>query len=212
MNARATAASAPGRVQLRLEAARAAIEITRPIEECFGTDAVLGVAEQLYAWLTRPVSLSLSFGPVVEPSTGALSQPLFSSVYFTGATYMSNLQLGDSQQVSATAVALDADGQPTTDALTWTASVATAVSLTPSSDTMSCVVAGLVPTVDVVITATDTLGNSTTGTLDVVSGPATSLSLQFGPVTDRTPAAGDASGAGTTPAASATPDAGTASA
>lgn len=68
------------------------------------------------------------------------------------------------------------------------------------------------------ITATDSLGNTTSGEFDVVAGPAASLSLQFGPVTDRAPATpapatGDASDA---PAddttAPAEPDADTASA
>lgn len=194
---------APRRVQLRLESVRAAIEIARPIEECFGTDAVLELADQVYAWLIRPVTLALTFGPVALRSTGEFVHPTYRH-YFTGAFYMSNLQLGDTQQVTATAVALDADGNPTSDTLSWSASVATAVSLTPSADTMTCVIGGLVPTTGVVITATDTHGNTTTGDLDVVAGPATSLTLQFGPVTDRAAATSTTSPSTTGSSATAT--------
>jgi hypothetical protein len=57
---------------------------------------------------------------------------------------MANLELGDIQQVTATVVPDDADNQPTTDTLTWTASVETAVTLQPSADTLSCVILGAV--------------------------------------------------------------------
>jgi hypothetical protein len=143
--------------------------------------AILATADTYLDWLTQPVALTLAFGTPVDRGSGRPAPT-------TGDDPMANLELGDNQQVVATAVALDAGGQPTTDTLTWTASASAAVSLTPSADTMSCTIDGLVPTPGVVITATDTLGNTTTGELDVVGGPATTLSLQFGPVTTRTPA------------------------
>lgn len=221
------------RVQLRRDLLRTAVEIARPLEDCLGTDPVLEIADQLYAWVLRPMQLKpLMFGVVSERASGEqifpyLTHPGQRPIYTdSGATFM-NLQLGDSQQVTATAVALDADGQPTADTLTWVASIPAAVSLTPSADTMSCLIDGLVPTVNVTITATDSLGNTSSGELDVVAGPATSLSLQFGAVSDRpaapAPAPAPASGATTatapttstapaTPAEPAAPAAGTASA
>jgi hypothetical protein len=138
---------------------------------------ILRTATELYDWLAQPVHLSLTFGE----------------------TNMSNVELGDNQKVSATVVPDDAAGQPTVDTLSWTASVPTAVSLTPSADTLSCVINGLVPTAGVVITATDPNGLAVSGTVDVIAGAATSLNLTFGPVTAVTPAAAAAE----TPVASA---------
>lgn len=209
------------RVELRRDVITVAAELSRSFEACTGTDVVREIADELYAWVIAPMSLSkLQFGLVTDRATGLINDPrygarLHSPYYDSGASPMSNLQLGDSQQVTATATALDADNQPTTDTLTWTSSDTTAVSLTPSADTMSCVIDGLIPTTNVTITATDSLGNVTSGELDVVSGPATSLSLQFGPVTDRTPAAssGTPASTGTSTStdtgATTTPDAGT---
>ena len=145
---------------------------------------ILHDADAFYAWLIEPVRLTLTFGPLVDQATGSITPTT------TGDTPMANLQLGDSQQVTATAVPLDADGEPTTDTLTWTSSSATAVTLQPSTDTLSCMILGGVPETNVTITATDSLGNTTSGELDVVAGEAASLSLSFGPVTAKaTPAA-----------------------
>jgi hypothetical protein len=143
----------------------------------------LQAADRIYAWLTTPgpaVRLSpLSFGPVTDRATGQVTTPEPSG------DIMGNLQLGDVDQVTATAIPLDGDGQPTTDTLVWTASVPDAVELAPSADTLSCVIGGGTPTPGVVVTATDSAGNTTSGDIDVTSGPATSLSLQFGPVTPK---------------------------
>ena len=152
---------------------------------------ILRTATELYDWLAQPVHLSLTFSPVIDALTGA-------AIPF-GETNMSNVELGDNQKVSATVVPDDAAGQPTVDTLSWTASVPTAVSLTPSADTLSCVINGLVPTAGVVITATDPNGLAVSGTVDVIAGAATSLNLTFGPVTAVTPAAAAAE----TPVASA---------
>jgi hypothetical protein len=140
-------------------------------------------ADQIYAWYIAAQSLTLTFGPVTDQATGQVVTPAPE-----GAPPMANLELGDTDQVTATAVPLDADKQPTTDTLTWTASVPAALTLTPSADTLSCLILGAVPTESVVVTATDSAGNETTGEIDVVAGPATSLSLSFGPVTPQTPA------------------------
>lgn len=213
------------RVLVRRDLLRTAVELARPIEECVGADAVLEIADELYGWVFRPMAIKpLSFGPILDRATGAVNDPRYSSSAFTyqGDHQMSNLQLGDSQQVNAFTQPLDADNQPTTDTLVWSASAPAAVGLTPSADTLSCVIAGLVPTTGVAITATDSLGNTTSGDVDVVAGQPASLSLQFGPVTDRTPDTGDTgsttppasgdSGDGSGTAAPTTPDAGTASA
>lgn len=150
------------------------------------THNALRAADQILAWLATPgpaASLTLTFGPITDQATGQAVTPT------QGDTPMANLELGDTQTVTATVVPDDADNQPTTDTLTWTASDTAAVTLIPSDDTLSCVINGAQPATDVVITATDPNGLTITGTLDVVAGPATSLSLSFGAVTAQAPAA-----------------------
>lgn len=140
---------------------------------------VLRAAEQIYAWITQPAAparLTLTFGPVTDRGTHHTLQ---------GDTLMANLQLGDTQEVTATVVADDAAGNVVPDQLTWAASPAAAVSLTPSADTLSCVIGGLVPTAGVVITASDATGNTISGDVDVIGGPASALSMSFGPVSDK---------------------------
>lgn len=180
------------REQLRLAAATLAAELDDEPCGCGDSAAlehrvthVLHAADRIYAWITQPppvARLTLTLGPVTDRA-GPDHQ---------GALLMANLQLGDTQNVTATVVADDAAGEPVPDQLTWTAEPAAAVSLTPSADTLSCVIGGLVPTAGVVITATDPAGNTVTGDVDVVGGPASALSLSFGPVSDKTPPAAPA--------------------
>lgn len=174
------------REQLRLAAVSVAVDLA-DADPCDCDDRhhehrlreALRAAEQIYAWITQPAAparLTLTFGPVTDRGTHHTLQ---------GDTLMANLQLGDTQEVTATVVADDAAGNVVPDQLTWAASPAAAVSLTPSADTLSCVIGGLVPTAGVVITATDTAGNSISGDVDVIGGPASALSMSFGPVSDK---------------------------
>jgi len=175
----------PPRAEWRVIALHVALDRHRPssIEQRpVPLHDVLHTGTEIYDWLARPVQLRLTFGPVTDASGAAITQ---------GDT-MSNIELGDNQTVTATVVPDDAAGQATTDTLTWTASVETAVSLTPSADTLSCVIDGLVPTEGVVITATDANGLTVSGTVDVIAGAAASLNLTFGAVTTVTPPATDA--------------------
>lgn len=194
------------RMELRVTALQEAhwLEASRADKTGYTLDLghLLHDANQIYAWLTAPVRLTLAFGPITDQASGAVVSP-----DHEGATPMANLELGDSQQVTATVVPDDADNQPTTDTLTWTASAPTAVTLQPSADTLSCVILGAVPTPNVIITATDPNGLTVTGELDVVAGPATSLSLSFGAVTAQPAPAASATPAGapTETAAPATP-------
>lgn len=157
---------------------------------------VLHAATDIYAWLIQPRVLAWTWGPIVDRATGAVITPA------QGAN-MANPQLGDAQQITATVTPDDAAGYATTDTLAWTASDETAVSLTPSADTLSCVIDGLVPTAGVVITATDPNGVSITGDVDVVAGQASTLTMSFGTPTDRTqteptdPGTGDTTGTDT---------------
>lgn len=179
------------RMRTREAALRAAVDIAavdadaamhpHPVSDLGDrVDEVLHAAAAIHAWLTAPVRLRpMRFGPVTDQAAGRVIHPSKE----TGDLPMGNLQLGDNQLVTATVVADDADNYPTSDTLTWTASPADAVVLTPSADTLSCVVAGAVPTPGVVVTATDPNGLTVSGNVDVVSGPAAALSLSFGAVT-----------------------------
>lgn len=93
------------RVLLRRDLLHTAAEIGRPIEKCFGAGPVLEIAEQLYAWCLQPMELKpLTFGFVIERTTGKQINPFLThpgTNPFTGEPTMSNLQLGDSQQVTA---------------------------------------------------------------------------------------------------------------
>lgn len=178
------------RMELRVAALQEAMFNERdrcarpPCSQELNLRRALDDASQIYRWYTAPVRLRLTFGPILDQASGVVVSP-----DHEGATPMANLELGDVQQVTATVVPDDADNQPTTDTLTWTASVDTAVTLQPSADTLSCVILGAVPAEGVVITATDPNGLTVTGELDVVAGPAATLSLSFGAVTAQAPAA-----------------------
>lgn len=144
--------------------------------------ALLHDAERVYAWLTEPgppASITLTAGPITDQRTGAVAPT------DTGDTAMA-LELGDSQQVTITATPRDAEGQVTTDAITWGVDNTTAVKeLEVSDDTLSVTLLGAVPATGVTLTATDAAGNSAPFVFDVVAGPATSLGLTAGPVTDQ---------------------------
>jgi len=175
------------REQVRLAAVSLAVDLDTEPCDCDREQPhehrlreVLRAADRIFAWVTEPAPvarLTLTFGPVTDR---AIDNP-----QTQGDTPMANLQLGDTQVVTATVVADDAAGNVVPDTLTWAASPDTAVSLTPSDDTLSCVIGGLVPTAGVVVTATDTAGNSISGDVDVIGGPASALSLSFGPVSDK---------------------------
>lgn len=174
------------REQLRLAAVSLAVDLD-DADPCDCDDRhhehrlreALRAADRIYAWVTAPAPaahLTLTFGPVTDRANPQTK---------LGDTPMANLQLGDTQEVTATVVADDAAGNVVPDQLTWAASPDTAVSLTPSADTLSCVIAGLVPTAGVVITASDATGNTISGDVDVIGGPASALSMSFGPVSDK---------------------------
>jgi len=142
------------------------------------TEEILDAAEEIYAWLIAPLSLDLTAGPITDQRTGAVAPTT------TGEDMA--LELGDSQQVVITATPKDAAGQPTSDTVEWTVDNTTAVKpLEVSADTLSVTLLGAIPATGVTLTATDASGNSAPFVFDVVSGPATSLGLTAGPVTDQ---------------------------
>jgi hypothetical protein len=173
------------RMPLRIKAAELAerIDANEPGPCRMGldrrTEEILDAAEEIYAWLIAPLSLDLTAGPVTDQRTGAVAPTS------TGDTTMA-LELGDSQMVTITATPKDAAGQPTSDTVEWTVDNTTAVQpLQVSADTLSVTLLGAVPAATVTLTATDASGNTAPFVFDVVSGPATSLGLTAGPVTDQ---------------------------
>lgn len=180
------------REQVRLAAVGLAVEIVNRDtgEECAPPEQrlreALRAADEIFAWITRPgppVSLTLSAGPITDRRTGAVATAS------EGNTAMA-LELGDSQQVTITATPRDAEGQLAGDTISWAVDNTTAVqALQVSDDTLSVTLLGAVPATGVTLTATDASGNSAPFAFDVVSGPATSLGLTAGPVTDQAPPA-----------------------
>jgi len=180
------------REQLRVAAADLAVRILeadRPDTDDCGRDAwredtahVLHAATQIYAWVTQPgppASITLHAGPVTDQRTGAVTH------HSEGNTAMA-LELGDSQMVTITATPRDTEGQITTDTISWAVDNTAAVQpLQVSGDTLSVTLLGAVPATAVTLTATDASGNSAPFVFDVVAGPATSLGLTAGPVTDQ---------------------------
>lgn len=180
------------RQQLRLasvDLAARILEADRPDTEDCERNAwrddiphVLHAAAQIYAWITQPgppVSLTLTAGPITDRRTGAAAHTN------TGDNTMA-LELGDSQQVTITATPRDAEGQVAADTVSWAVDNTTAVqALRVSEDTLSVTLLGAVPAVGVTLTATDGAGNAAPFVFDVVAGPATSLGLTAGPVTDQ---------------------------
>ncbi len=177
------------RTRLRLEAIELAlrrIEAATRDDEYAEQHASLGAllrdADHVYAWLTRPgpaTSLTLSAGPITDQRTGAVAHTN------EGNTVMA-LELGDNQMVTITATPRDAEGQVTTDTVSWAVDNTTAVQpLQVSADTLAVTLLGAVPATAVTLTATDASGNSAPFVFDVVAGPATSLGLTAGPVTDQ---------------------------
>jgi hypothetical protein len=183
------------REQLRLASAELAariLEADRPDADC-ARDAwrddvahVLHAAGQIYTWVTAPgppVSLTLTAGPITDQATGTVAPTSERNTPMA-------LELGDSQQVTITAAPKDAAGQPTADSVEWAVDNTTAVqALQVSADTLSVTLLGAVPATGVTLSATDASGNSAPFVFDVVSGPATSLGLTAGPVTDQAPPA-----------------------
>lgn len=104
------------------------------------------------------------------------------------------MQLTDTQQVTLTVQPEDSKGNPTSDTLTWTASLnggdaSGAVTLTVAADTLSATVVAGNPATGVLITVSDANGISGSLAIDVVPGTAASLVISAGTPEEQPPAA-----------------------
>jgi hypothetical protein len=174
------------------EAVRVASIVTQP-----GTgDAAIRDLARTVAILTNLFEFTLDRGfatalritpsAPVDQSTGARS-PLI--------TKDGVMQLTDTQQVDLVVEPEDSKGNPTADTLTWGAALnggdaSSAVTLSVSTDTLTCTVIAGSPAVGVVVTATDPNNISGSISVDVVAGTAASLVITPGtPVEQPTPPA-----------------------
>lgn len=99
------------------------------------------------------------------------------------------MQLKDTQQVDLAVEAVDSKGFDVVgDAITWTASDTTAVTLVPAPDGKTVTVVANSPAVGVVLTATDSNGLTVTDTVDVITGDAVALKITEGTPVDQPPA------------------------
>lgn len=141
---------------------------------------ILADAAEFATWLeSRPHHLTLTAGSETyqQPDYPGPAVPTK-----TGDNGMS-VTLTDTQQVSYSVAAEDSKGFAVTDALTWSSDDNGAVvTLTPSADTLSCVVAAVAPGTATLSVTDGTL--SASDSIDVTPGGVASLVLTAGAITD----------------------------
>lgn len=143
-------------------------------------ETIVAAAVTFLAFLSGAV-LRLAVDPFTyEQGDPARNQP-------TRFTPGGNVQLTDTQQVTATIDPKDTKGFDTSDSLTWSTADPTVVSLVPSADSLSCLCVAGVPGVGVVVTVTDGV-LSASESFDVVAGAAASLAMTLGTPEDQPPA------------------------
>ncbi len=168
-------------LQERETALAAAVDVLAEALETPSPETVLAYASAFLAFISG-ARLRLSVDPLTYEQGTALHQP----TRYVGDT----VQLTDTQQVTLTVEPEDSKGDPTSDTLTWSSSdtTGTILTLTPSADTLSCLVVAGVPGLGTVVTATDgTL--SATESIDVLAGAVTSLVITAGTPEEQPPAA-----------------------
>jgi hypothetical protein len=152
---------------------------------------VTATAQVYYRWLEGPAFLFLSVSPLTFPQD-APDGPGVPTVMKGNAM----AQITDAQQYTASVGEVDSKNQPVTgDNLAWVIADPTVASVTPSADGYSAVIAGVADG-----TTTYTVTDSTvsppltgTGSVTVVSGAATSLTITEGTPEDQPSAAPPAS-------------------
>jgi hypothetical protein len=130
---------------------------------------VLGTADVLYRWLTRPVTLTLAAGPAVNQTTG---QPT------TTPTGVPQMQLHDNEQVDLSVTTADAKGFATADSLTWMSSDESVATVTVSADSKTGTVVAGNPGSAVITVSDGTL--SATEAIDVVPAGTATISIAEG--------------------------------
>ena len=145
-----------------------------------GTDAadaaLRATATAIYGWVTGPVALYVTFGTVVNQTTG-----LATGTILRGTP----MQLHDDEQVDLTVAVASAKGSPiaddpntTGDDLDWTSDDGAIASLAVSPDTRTCTVIAGVTGSTVVTVALGEL--SATLAVDVIPGDAAVIAISEG--------------------------------
>jgi len=145
-------------------------------DTCCDGQAVLKTADLMFAWLTAPIYLQITFGPAVDQTTGEYTGNN------TGGVNMAAYKDTDKFQLSVNA--FDSKQQPTTAPtdITFTSSDTSIVNITQDPDGTWWGVAGtpgsVVVTVDWPSSPTGDIQG--TGAVDISSGDAASIEVAFG--------------------------------
>lgn len=160
----------------RLQALEFVADWTRPTDGAAAISTLVDDAEIVAQFIEgAPVTVYIRIGLVRDQATGAPSpnQP--------GGT--TTMQIHDNEQFDITVTAVDAKGQPTTDAFTASSdneAVATVVDHGDGTFTiLNPTPGGVVGSA--VVTVTDGT-NSATEAVDVIAGDAVAISIEEGPV------------------------------
>lgn len=122
--------------------------------------------------------------------------PISATIYFDAPTTQEEgaplmTALTDGQQIVAHVSELDSKGNPADQPGTWTVDRTDLVSVTPSTDGLSCTFEALGPIGTAVVSLTVGSLPTATATLDIVAGDAASVNVTFDDPTDETaPATG----------------------
>jgi hypothetical protein len=107
-----------------------------------------------------------NFGVVTNQSTSNQSRPSEKGVPMAKApTALATFTLADNQQVTCTITGTDSKGNPTplpTGSVVWSVDIPTVIAITPSADTLSCLLVAVGPlgTANVSVSVNDPSGNS----------------------------------------------------
>jgi hypothetical protein len=132
---------------------------------------VLATADTFLTWLIGVVRIRLTAGPVVDQATGLPTGTTLGGI---------PVQIHDNEQFTLTADPQDSKGVDLADALTWTSSDESVVTLAVSDDTHTATVVAGMPGSAVVTVSDGTL--TATEAVDVVPGGVATITVTEGPV------------------------------
>lgn len=139
------------------------------------TRVVLGVAEVFDAWLAIRLPVA-SFTITADVPVDRPTQE---------GTGMS-LTFPDTQETTLhVSAVVDAEGATVTDTFTWTVDAADVLTLTPSTDTLSCLAVPGTAAGAATVTATASDGVARTFAIDVTTGPVASFEITADTPVDR---------------------------
>jgi hypothetical protein len=155
----------------------------QPAAWAVGVTAIAGV---FYEWLEGPAVMVLACDSITyqQDAPDGPGTPTIRK----GRT----VQLTDLQQVTLTVGEQDSKGQPVSDQLDWSVDNSSVVTITPSADTQSCVVAGQTDGTATVTVTDNSVSPPLSGSdvITVVSSQATAIVINEGTPEQQSPASG----------------------